>query len=88
MADTVYTVPDIYPEFRCKISSCRQTCCYGWEITLSMEEYFRLIGMNCPHALRHRLDGTVYILDDFFICREAQGKGNGKLFMKGIEDSL
>ena len=23
-----------------------------------------------------------------FICREAQGKGNGKLFMKGIEDSL
>ena len=63
MADTVYTVPDIYPEFRCKISSCRQTCCYGWEITLSMEEYFRLIGMNCPHALRHRLDGTVYILD-------------------------
>ena len=60
MADTVYTVTDIYPEFKCKISSCRQTCCYGWEITLSMEEYFRLIGMNCPHALRHRLDGTVY----------------------------
>lgn len=63
MADTVYTVPDIYPEFKCKISSCRQTCCYGWEITLSMEEYFRLIGMNCPHALRRRLDGAVYILD-------------------------
>lgn len=63
MADTFYTVPDIYPEFRCKISSCRQTCCYGWEITLSMEEYFRLVGMNCPHALRRRLDGAVYVLD-------------------------
>lgn len=63
MADTVYTVPDIYPDFKCKISSCRQTCCYGWEITLSMEEYFRLVGMNCPQALRRRLDGSVYILD-------------------------
>ncbi len=63
MPEKMFTVPDIYPDFKCKISSCRQTCCYGWEITFGMEEYFRLIGMNCPRDLRKRLDGSVYVLD-------------------------
>lgn len=63
MPEKTFTVPDIYPEFKCKISSCRQTCCYGWEITFGMEEYFRLIGMNCPRDLRKRIDGSVYVLD-------------------------
>lgn len=63
MPEKIFTVPDIYPDFKCKISSCRQTCCYGWEITFGMEEYFRLIGMNCPRDLRKRLDGSVYVLD-------------------------
>ena len=52
---------------------------------------FFIDGKLCGAAIgciRHWWSGTEYILDDFFICREAQGKGNGKLFMKGIEDSL
>lgn len=63
MSDVLFTVPDIYPEFSCKISSCRQSCCQGWEITVSMTEYFRLIGLGCSHSLRRRLDGSLYILD-------------------------
>ena len=52
---------------------------------------FFIDGKLCGAAIgciRHWWSGTEYILDDFFICREAQGKGNGKLFMKGIDDSL
>lgn len=52
---------------------------------------FFIDGKLCGAAIgciRHWWSGTEYILDEFFICGEAQGKGNGKLFMKGIEDSL
>jgi hypothetical protein len=63
MAETLFTVPDIYPDFACKISSCRQSCCKGWEITVSMTDYFKLVGMNCPRALRRRLDGSLCIID-------------------------
>lgn len=63
MAEKLFTVPDIYPDFKCKISDCRQSCCHGWEITLSMKEYFELVGMDCGPELRKRLDGSVYIVD-------------------------
>lgn len=63
MAEKLFTVPDIYPDFKCKISACRQSCCHGWEITLSMKEYFKLVGMDCDPELRRKLDGSVYIVD-------------------------
>lgn len=63
MAEKLFTVPDIYPDFKCKISDCRQSCCHGWEITLSMKEYFELVGMDCDPELRKRLDGSVYIVN-------------------------
>ena len=55
-----FLVPDIYPSFRCKGGSCRSTCCKGWGISVRMEEYFRLLGMDCPPEIRRRLDCAFY----------------------------
>ncbi len=58
-----FTVPDIYTEFICKAGDCRKTCCHGWHITLTMQEYYRLIGLDCSPELRRRLDGGIYMLE-------------------------
>ncbi|MGI5884196.1 MAG: flagellin lysine-N-methylase [Candidatus Spyradocola sp.] len=59
-----FLVPDIYPSFHCKGGSCRSTCCKGWGISVSMEEYFRLLGMDCPPDIRRRLDCAFYAPKD------------------------
>lgn len=45
-----------YDQFRCKCGECRNCCCGGWNIAVSMEEYFRLIGMDCSELLHRRLE--------------------------------
>lgn len=60
----VYTVPDYYKDFVCKGSACRRTCCKGWPVSLSMTEYFRLLGINCSKKLRKRLDCAFYSAND------------------------
>ena len=59
-----FLVPDIYPSFRCKGGSCRSTCCKGWGISVRREEYFRLLGMDCPPEIRRRLDCAFYAPKD------------------------
>lgn len=51
-----YLVPEYFSGFSCKGGSCRTTCCSGWGISLSMGEYFRLLGLTCPPDLRRKLD--------------------------------
>lgn len=51
-----FLVPDYYEDFCCKGGACRSTCCDGWGISVTREEYFRLLGMDCPPELRKRLD--------------------------------
>lgn len=51
-----FTYPDYYPDFACKCGSCRATCCHGWGIALSQDEYFRVTGTDCSPELRRRLD--------------------------------
>lgn len=63
MSKRLYIVPDFYTDFKCKAGSCRRSCCYGWHITISMEEYYRLIGLDCPPNVRQKLDGGVFMLD-------------------------
>ena len=53
--DFFYT-PDYYDNFRCKGGSCRNTCCMGYSVGISMPEYFRLVGLTCSDDLRRRLD--------------------------------
>ncbi len=51
-----FTYPEYYPEFACKCGDCRATCCHGWGIALSQDEYFRVMGTDCSPELRRRLD--------------------------------
>ncbi len=51
-----FLYPDYYPEFACKCGDCRATCCHGWGIALSRDEYFRVMSTDCSPELRRRLD--------------------------------
>ena len=59
-----FTVPDYYPGFVCKAENCRRNCCFGWHITVSVNDYFRLVGLECSPDLRSRLDRALHILRD------------------------
>ena len=59
----VYSVPAYYPNFRCKTGDCRHPCCTGWDIAISMQEYFRMIGLDCSPDLRRRLDTAFHLPD-------------------------
>lgn len=63
MSKRIFTVPDFYSEFKCKAGDCTKTCCHGWHITVSMKEYYSLLGLNCSSELRRRLDSGVYPLE-------------------------
>lgn len=59
-----YTVPEYYKTFSCKGGDCRHTCCHGWGITLSMDEYYKILGMDCDPLLRRRLDTAFYPVEN------------------------
>ena len=54
---------DYYPHFACNGGACRATCCRGWDVSLPMDEYFRLLGLDCSPELRARLDGAFHAAD-------------------------
>lgn len=51
-----FTVPDYYPDFACKIGGCRSCCCRGWEISVTLGEYLRMLGLEVSPELRRKLD--------------------------------
>ena len=55
---------DYFDKFKCKCGDCRHVCCGGWGITVSDEEYFRLLGLDCPDGLRYILDCALAPVDD------------------------
>lgn len=57
-----YLVPDYYPDFHCKMGDCRSACCVGWPISISMRDYFRLLGTPCEPWLRRRIDGALHMV--------------------------
>ena len=64
MDQGVYLMPEYYPGFSCKMGACRASCCEGWRVTLSLEEYFKMLGLFCPPELRSELDVALRVLDD------------------------
>lgn len=56
MEENQWVKADYYDAFQCKCAACRNFCCQGWEIAVGMEDYFRMIGMDCPEELHHRLE--------------------------------
>ena len=71
-----FLVPDYYPGFVCKCGQCRHTCCQGWDITLNVNEYYRLIGMGCSPELRRKLDCAFCVVDEPAPERYAMVKRN------------
>lgn len=58
-----YLIPDYYTEFRCKMGDCRAACCQGWPVSVSMSNYYRLLGISCRKELRDRLDCALQMVD-------------------------
>lgn len=56
-----YLVPDYYPAFACKCGDCRSTCCHGWAVTISKDEYQRLCALECTPDFRRKLDAAVNV---------------------------
>ena len=59
-----YLVPDYYPGFACKMGACRASCCEGWTVSLSMEDYFLMLGVACSEPLRRKLDVALGLADN------------------------
>jgi hypothetical protein len=69
MREVIYTEEDyvreeFYDKFRCKQGACAHCCCEGWNITVSMKEYFRLVGLRCGKKLRSELDVAFHPVED------------------------
>ena len=58
-----FLVPDYFKHFSCKMGACRAACCQGWPITITMKNYFTLLGLECGPDLRGRLDRSMYLVD-------------------------
>ncbi len=54
-----YIVPEFYQHFTCKCGECRHSCCEGWPVRISRQEYYRLLGVKCSKRLRTKLDNTL-----------------------------
>ena len=59
-----FLVPDYYKNFECKCGNCRSCCCGGWGIPVGMDEYFRLVGLDCSDELRRRLDTAFHLAEN------------------------
>lgn len=51
-----FLFPEYYTDFSCKCGDCRSTCCGGWGITLTQDDYFKVFGTEGSPELRRRLD--------------------------------
>ncbi len=50
-----YLVADYYPGFACKCGLCRANCCVGWPVTISREEYDRMLSAPCSEEYRQEI---------------------------------
>ena len=58
-----YLMPDYYPDFHCKMGTCRAACCEGWPISFSLTDYFKLLSVECSPDLRRKLDCAMHLSD-------------------------
>ncbi len=82
-----FLMPDYYIHFMCKMGECRHACCEGWPVSISRDDYFRLLGLECDADLRRRIDCGAHILDHATPERYAQitHKYDGQCHMR-MED--
>lgn len=81
-----FLFPNYYLKFSCKMGACRSACCQGWPISISMKNYFYLLGLDCNADLRHRLDCGVRVINhptaEEYARFEPRYDGNCPLRMK------
>lgn len=58
-----FLMPDYYSNFLCKMGACRTACCEGWPISLSVADYFKLLGIGCSPELRKSLDCGMHLAE-------------------------
>lgn len=56
-----FIVPSYYSNFKCKGKECRSSCCIGWDVTISIKEYYKIQSLNCSKSLRSILDKTFVV---------------------------
>lgn len=56
-----YLVPDYFFDFHCKMGACRNACCEGWPISVSLKDYFRLLSVDVSKETRIRLDCSLHM---------------------------
>lgn len=64
MSETkMFLMPDYFPSFSCKMGACRTVCCSGWQVSISLDNYFALIGTDCSMELRRKMDCALKPVD-------------------------
>lgn len=58
MSQKISIYPDYYPDFQCKGSQCRFTCCQGWGVSISRDQYYRLQNIDCEPSLKQLIERT------------------------------
>ena len=48
-------MPAYYKEFRCKADKCRNTCCSGWRIPVTRQEYLSMVTLDCSEELDRKI---------------------------------
>lgn len=52
----------LFERFSCKCGECRNTCCVGWNVTISLQEYFRFMNFKCNKKFKEKIDNGIFIL--------------------------
>ena len=60
---TLFLMPDYFPKFSCKMGACRTVCCSGWQVSITLDNYFALIGTDCSVELRRKMDCALKPVD-------------------------
>lgn len=59
----LFLMPDYFPSFSCKMGACRTVCCSGWQVSISLDNYFALLGTDCSMELRRKMDCALKPVD-------------------------
>lgn len=59
----LFLMPDYFPDFSCKMGACRTVCCSGWQVSITLDNYFALLGTDCTMELRRKMDCALKPVD-------------------------
>lgn len=87
-------IPSFYPDFQCRASRCRHSCCKGWEIDIdedTAEKYRTMTGPMSEEIRSHIIeenDTTHFVLNSDGNCPMLREDGLCRLILARGEDDL